>query len=163
MTINLKEILELQRELDFNIETKHNINKDDVVNKKKLAFIVELCEMINVNRCFKFWSVKNNYDREKLGDEFVDCLHFILSLSLYYKMEKTEFNILENNYDKDQLTDKILDLIKASTNINDAHDCEVIIIKLFELCKTFDFTWKDIIDFYKKKNDINHQRQKDNY
>lgn len=163
MKIELKEILLLQKKLDENIHQKHNINPIDVLKKRKLALIVEVCEMINVNRCFKFWSVKSDYDKDKLGDEFVDCLHFILSLSLHYKLDNTEFEIKEEKYTKEQLTTKTLELIECGLKINSKQDCSNFIIKLFELAYTFGFSANDIINYYIKKNEVNFQRQKDNY
>lgn len=163
MKINISEIINLQKKLDENINKKHNINFEKELNKRKLALLVEICEMINVNRCFKFWSSNNSYDKNKLGDEFVDCLHFILSLSIHYNMSKMEFEIPINTYDNYELTDKVLKLIESGLNIKNAIDCEIFIFNLFDLSYTFGFKAVDIIDFYKKKNEINFKRQKDNY
>lgn len=163
MKINISEILKLQKKLDDNIHKKHNIDFEKELNKRKLALLVEICEMINVNRCFKFWSIKDSYDKEKLGDEFVDCLHFILSLSIYYNMKKIEFEIPINVYDKYELTNKVLSLIQDALNISNAYDCEKFIINLFDLSYTFGFEANSIIEFYKKKNEINFKRQKENY
>lgn len=163
MKINISEIIKLQKELDDNIHKKHNIDFKKELNKRKLALLVEVCEMINVNRCFKFWSIKDEYDKEKLGDEFVDCLHFILSLAIHYNMSKMEFEIPTNIYDKYELTNKVLLLIQDGLNIKSANDCEVFIFNLFDLSYTFGFNANDIIDFYKKKNEVNFKRQKENY
>ena len=104
MKINIDRILELQKQLDNNIHTKHNINPKEVFEKRRLALIVEICEMINVNRCFKFWSLKKDYDKQVLGDEFVDCLHFILSISLHFDLDQTEYEIKDVVYDDNELT-----------------------------------------------------------
>ena len=163
MKINIDRILELQKQLDNNIHTKHNINPKEVFEKRRLALIVEICEMINVNRCFKFWSLKKDYDKQVLGDEFVDCLHFILSISLHFDLDQTEYEIKDVVYDDNELTLKVLDLISLAGKIESKEDCKKFIIQLFELASTFGFTAQDIIDFYIKKNQVNFQRQQDNY
>ena len=163
MKINIDRILELQKQLDNNIHTKHNINPKEVFEKRRLALIVEICEMINVNRCFKFWSLKKDYDKQVLGDEFVDCLHFILSISLHFDLDQTEYEIKDVVYDDNELTLKVLDLISLAGKIESKEDCKKFIIQLFELAFTFGFTAQDIIDFYIKKNQVNFKRQQDNY
>lgn len=163
MKINIDRILELQKQLDNNIHTKHNINPKEVFEKRRLALIVEICEMINVNRCFKFWSLKKDYDKQVLGDEFVDCLHFILSISLHFDLDQTEYEIKDVVYDDNELTLKVLYLISLAGKIESKDDCKKFIIQLFELAFTFGFTAQDIIDFYIKKNQVNFKRQQDNY
>lgn len=163
MKINIDKILQLQKQLDNNIHTKHNINPKEVFEKRRLALIVEVCEMINVNRCFKFWSLKKDYDKQVLGDEFVDCLHFILSISLHFNLDQTEYEIKDVVYDDNELTLKVLYLISLAGKIESKDDCKKFIIQLFELAFTFGFTAQDIIDFYIKKNQVNFKRQQDNY
>lgn len=163
MKINIDKILQLQKQLDNNIHTKHNINPKEVFEKRRLALIVEICEMINVNRCFKFWSLKKDYDKQVLGDEFVDCLHFILSISLHFNLDQTEYEIKDVVYDDNELTLKVLYLISLAGKIESKDDCKKFIIQLFELAFTFGFTAQDIIDFYIKKNQVNFKRQQDNY
>ena len=119
--------------------------------------------MINVNRCFKFWSLKKDYDKQVLGDEFVDCLHFILSISLHFNLDQTEYEIKDVVYDDNELTLKVLYLISLAGKIESKDDCKKFIIQLFELAFTFGFTAQDIIDFYIKKNQVNFKRQQDNY
>lgn len=163
MKININRILKLQKQLDNNIHTKHNINPKEVFEKRRLALIVEICEMINVNRCFKFWSLKKDYDKQVLGDEFVDCLHFILSISLHFDLDQTEYEIKDVVYDDNELTLKVLYLISLAGKIESKDDCKKFIIQLFELAFTFGFTAQDIIDFYIKKNQVNFKRQQGNY
>lgn len=163
MEIKLDQLLIMQEKLDKNIESKFSIEKSDVISEKKLALIVELCEMINVNKCFKYWSQNKNIDKNKLGDEFVDCLHFILSLYLYYGVTQTEFIIDEKLFDEKQLTNKMLELIQSVNNINDSQACILFIYNLFSICKTLGFNSDEIINFYINKNNINHSRQEQNY
>lgn len=163
MKINIKDLIILQKKLDNQIYLKHNIDSKKIIHKKKLALIVELCEMINVNKCFKFWSLNKNIDRLKLGDEFIDCLHFILSLSIDFKMENYEFEINEFIMDDNQLTHHILELIENVNYIDDSIKCQKFIIKLLELSSTFGFSKEDIFIFYNNKNKENILRQKKDY
>lgn len=55
--MKFNELFVMQRELDTFIENTQNI-KRDVFKEKGLALMIELAELANETRCFKFWSTK---------------------------------------------------------------------------------------------------------
>ncbi|MGG4002815.1 dUTP diphosphatase, partial [Geobacillus stearothermophilus] len=73
---------DMQRALDERIETEHGLMEEDLFARKQLAFLVELGELANETRCFKFWSIKPPAPAERVLEEYVDGLHFLLSLGL---------------------------------------------------------------------------------
>ena len=77
--MNLERLLEMQRKLDLHIEKKHPREKfENRLNKKIIAFLVEVSEMLNEKRTiFKFWSNKGD-DNEKALVEYIDGIHFLL-------------------------------------------------------------------------------------
>ncbi|SFA47847.1 dUTPase, partial [Parageobacillus thermantarcticus] len=126
--MNIKKLFELQKQLDLRIEKEHPRKPgEDRLAKKILALMVELGELANEARFFKYWSHDQaprtkieyicptcngtgdeNYDsyiddleggythevincedcggtgtlgyKNPLLEEYVDCLHFILSI-----------------------------------------------------------------------------------
>src|SRR5690625_909139 len=70
----------MQRELDNYIESNNDLHNKDVFQEKYLALLVELGELANETRCFKFWSMKPPSDKKVILEEFVDGIHFLLSL-----------------------------------------------------------------------------------
>jgi dimeric dUTPase (all-alpha-NTP-PPase superfamily) len=54
MKIDLIDILEAQKILDAEIQKKHNVNYKSEFEELKLALFVELGELANEVRCFKF-------------------------------------------------------------------------------------------------------------
>lgn len=87
--INLEELLKMQNDLDIEILEKYNsrtsLNRfpkeqSDFLTERLLAMIVEISELANATRCFKYWSLKPAEPKERLIDEYADCLHFLLSL-----------------------------------------------------------------------------------
>jgi len=87
--INLEELLMMQRDLDIEILKKYNSRscmsrfpkeQADFLTERMLAMIVEVSELANASRCFKYWSMKPAEPKERLLDEYADCLHFLLSL-----------------------------------------------------------------------------------
>ena len=97
--MNLQQLFTMQKELDDFIEQTQNIQQD-VFQEKGLALLVELAELANETRCFKFWSTKGPSAREVILEEYVDSIHFILSLGLlkgYTSIEMWPF--VEENKD----------------------------------------------------------------
>ena len=65
--MNISELYEMQRELDNRICKEHRLEGMNLVPSKILALQVELGELANETRCFKFWSsrafFRGNYFR----------------------------------------------------------------------------------------------------
>lgn len=91
----LLDLFEKQKKLDEFISTK-KIHPTIItsVNDTANAFFVELGEFLNEVRAFKHWSVKE-MDTEKAHEEFVDGLHFILSIgNQMWDMSNRESDVL---------------------------------------------------------------------
>jgi len=95
--MNVKELLEKQKNLDDFILKEININYKDRLNSSILALVVEIGEMANEIRSHKYWSKKAPSPKEVVLDEFVDCLHFILSIANQLGFSEKD---IEEAYDK---------------------------------------------------------------
>ena len=79
--MNIKKLFELQKQLDLRIEKEHPRQEgEDRLGKKILALLVEIGELANETRCFKFWSNKGPSDKNVILEEAADVLHFLLSI-----------------------------------------------------------------------------------
>jgi len=82
--ITLEKLYQLQNKLDCYIvgkkdnEIDHNDKK--FLNDRILALFTEVGEFANATKCFKYWSNKPPENRIRLLDEYVDILHFYLSI-----------------------------------------------------------------------------------
>ena len=76
------DLFERQRELDAYILEQQSLEGQDVLEEKILALLVELGELANETRCFKFWSQKPSSDKAVVLEEYVDSIHFLLSIGL---------------------------------------------------------------------------------
>jgi dimeric dUTPase (all-alpha-NTP-PPase superfamily) len=54
MLLNLNDIFLMQIKLDRDIQNRHSVTYQTVINEIKLALLVELGELANEVRCFKF-------------------------------------------------------------------------------------------------------------
>src|SRR3954453_14525850 len=82
--MNVEKLFKMQDALDRHIEEKHGLENTNLIEKKILALLVEVGELANETRCFKFWSLKGPSEREIILAEYVDGIHFILSLANDY-------------------------------------------------------------------------------
>lgn len=162
--MNLTKLYELQNILDKRIEQEHGLEKSNLVSKKTLALLVEVGELANETRCFKFWSLKKPSAKEVILEEYVDCLHFILSIGLEKNYNDIKFIELEqiNN----ELADHFLLFYSSITNFMNTSSKENY-IDIFNCFLTLGlklgFTGKNIENAYLAKNTINHKRQDEGY
>lgn len=217
--MNLANLFEMQAALDTHIEHEHpKTENENRLEKKVLALLVELGELANEFRGFKFWSndqeprtwkrincpscKKKGYERGKppvdtikgthaLGNhwyycdecaghlvidinpmlvEYVDCLHFILSIGNEigineYYADEVNFNIggrtictdlIKNFIEVNKSVMKLLTYEKSFAYHN-------LISNFMTLGDSLGFTEEQIEQAYIKKNEINHQRQLSGY
>src|SRR3954469_23285631 len=105
--MQLETLFEMQAGLDRYIEENHQLENEDLFNRKVLALLVEIGELANETRCFKFWSVKPPSDKQVILEEFVDGVHFILSLGIECDFHK-ETLLIKNNPTTLSVTDQFL-------------------------------------------------------
>ena len=163
MKVNLKELYSLQAGLDQEIAEKHNVSYASTHEKRLLALIVEIGELANETRCFKYWSNKGPSPKEVVMDEFADGLHFLLSLGIPLKTDKFEYEITKQ--DK-ELTLQIHDVYKTAIKLLDHYDLNSYIDcfqKYLNLTPSLGMSEEDIIDSYKAKLSVNYKRQETNY
>ncbi|WP_313470768.1 dUTP diphosphatase [Lysinibacillus sp.] len=161
--MNLQQLFTMQKELDDFIEQTQNIQQD-VFQEKGLALMVELAELANETRCFKFWSTKGPSAREVILEEYVDSIHFILSLGLlkgYTSIEKWPVIEEQRNLTETflQTQSAILTFIQQPTQ-----DHYLTIWQCYGLLAyNLEFTFEDVVGAYIEKNQENYNRQRSGY
>ena len=165
MKINLNTLFEQQKKFDEFVHKKHQLTYKKIFMETKLALFVELAELANEVKSFKFWSIKGSSSKEKILEEYVDGLHFITSLCLMKKINPI-FNIDTTNgliLTKHEITFKFLDLFKAIYKLKSKNSLIKWFIKYLGFGFCLNFSLNEILNAYMKKNKINYQRQKNNY
>lgn len=77
-------------------------NDSEIFKKNALELLVELGELANETRCFKYWSIKKPSDREIILDEYADCLLMTLCFA----------NTLDVNLEEEYINVEITDTIE---------------------------------------------------
>lgn len=163
MNINLSNCLVKQSELDDRIMQMHQQSRESTQRKRVLALLVEIAELANETRSFKYWSLRGPSDKEVLIEEYVDSLHFLLSLSLDLGYEEMSLSITKS---KLSLSELFLAFYKAvielSENFN-VYNLERAFERFGQVGIALGFSSSDIVDAYFFKNEKNHKRQDQSY
>lgn len=162
--MNLTKLYTMQRELDAHIQDNHQLQQDNLIEKKILALLVEIGELANETRCFKFWSLKSPATKEKILEEFVDGIHFILSLGIECGFEENDLNF--GNPYFENLTEQFLSVFEWVNKFKAAQTFENF-EKLFSayilLAELLGFSSDEIEQAYIQKNEVNYERQQNGY
>lgn len=161
--MNLGKLFSLQKELNQRIISNHDLSSKCIESKKVLALQVELAELANETRCFKYWSTKKPSDKSIILEEFVDCLHFILTIGIDKDFCDIALNIKPNDY---SLTEQFLNLYIDINDliISSSKDHYTTLFEDFlSLGLSLGFSIEEIESGYIEKNNINHERQNNSY
>lgn len=180
--MNLSKLFEMQRKLDEHIEKEHPRKPgEDRLAKKILALQVELGELSNEWRGFKFWSkdqkprtfsfgARNHGEaiRNPLLEEYVDCLHFILSIAIELGYKAEDLYVWDEELEGETV-DVFIELMYWTSRISSNDKFKrraafrTVCYIFFNLGERLGFTWDQVEQAYLEKNKINHHRQEVGY
>jgi dimeric dUTPase (all-alpha-NTP-PPase superfamily) len=162
--MDLKSLFEIQSKLDQKIMNTHQLYDKDLIPSKILALQVELGELANETRCFKFWSLKEASPRKVILEEYVDGLHFILSIGLDNGyMDGVEVTVNEQQRTQLEAFAQLFDLISTYFNEQTLTQYQSLFQAFVDLGQVLGFTWSEIEQAYLEKNQVNHTRQQQGY
>lgn len=161
--MELSKLFTMQKELDAFIQ-RNRAENTEVFREKGLALLVELAELANETRSFKFWSTKGPSASEIILEEYVDSIHFMLSLGI--EKEFDDMKMWPEGEISGELTEVFL---KTTESI--IHFLNELTIESYEnmwihygaIAKHLGFTPADIIEAYILKNEENYKRQTEGY
>ncbi|WP_163101276.1 dUTP diphosphatase [Peribacillus alkalitolerans] len=163
--MDYNQLFKMQKALDTHIEEKHGLLEVDLIEKKILAFLVELGELANETRCFKFWSIKESSPKQKILEEYVDGVHFILSLGIDLGLDDSLEDLHKTTVER-SITDQFLRVFEVTMSFKSEkvqatyHELFTQYILLGEL---LGFSQKEVKEAYIEKNRVNFERQEQGY
>lgn len=163
--MQLQKLFQMQKALDSYIEGKHQLQNEDLFDRKVLALLVEIGELANETRCFKFWSIKPSSEVEVILEEFVDGIHFILSLGIECGFDEKIFD-LKNIPSSNTITEQFLQiyqLVGTFKKSRELSDYIAVFECYLQLADLLGLTYEEIETAYIKKNEVNYKRQNNNY
>ena len=173
----LELLQEKQKKLDIFIHQQNKLDLQNTFYLRKIALFVEIGEVANELKSFKYWKKDKKVNLEKAQEELIDCLHFFLSLANSAKvnfvayhfqnfLQKRDFalnNLLLNLFERT----KKLNLPrkrKAEGKISKTEKNYQNWLRTFEkVCWQAKLDEAKLLEVYTKKNKVNQQRQLENY
>ena len=130
-------IYEENKKLDEIFHDLYDNNSRETFRKNVLELLVELGELANETRCFKYWSNKGPSDKEIILEEFADCMLMtlcfcnMLDVSLEEEfIESKDNDVIEqfiylyhesskliDDFDKDRIKRILINLVKLGNLI----------------------------------------------
>ncbi|KGM44876.1 dUTP diphosphatase [Neobacillus niacini] len=163
--MQLEKLFRMQQALDQHIVEKHELQNEDLFNRKVLALLVELGELANETRCFKFWSIKPSSEKSVVLEEFVDGIHFILSLGIECGFQNLDYK-LELEPSTLSTTEQFLLIYEKVNEFKDSKkDCDfqILLQCYLQLGTLLGISYEEMEKAYFAKNEVNYQRQQNNY
>ena len=124
---------------------------------------MEIGEFANATRCFKYWSNKSSEPQDIVLDEYVDGLHFFLSLGIDIDVSRKTYNHTKH---ADNLTEQVLKVYELVAQFYKKQD-EKSYIKAFQafinITPLLKVRWSTVERAYFKKLGENYNRQDNNY
>jgi len=159
-----KLLFTMQQQLDTYIEANQEVSGKNLFEEKILALFVEIAELANETRCFKFWSNKPKNEDDVILAEYVDGLHFIMSLGLDCGYQYEAQTITTD--DSSTATEHFNRVIASCTLFKQEPTAvyyEELFVQYLQLGKKLGFDEEAIFQAYRKKNEINYERQDKGY
>ncbi len=156
-------LFEKQQQLDQYIQGKHGLEQENLIPRKMLALQVELGELANETRCFKFWSLKPAAPKDVILEEYVDGLHFLMSLGLDLDYV---FDHLEPGKVREDLCQQFQSVYGLVSEFEQAltdENYRRLFAGFLALGLRLDLTEEEVMAAYWEKNSVNHQRQDQGY
>lgn len=159
--MKLAELFSMQAKLDRRIECAVGQNKIELLTRRAVAFRVELGELMNAHsEGFKFWKRQHSTDREDILEEYVDALHFALSLGISSENDQIEEIEPIASFAGIAAQAEILFTTGIPTIVNSYRRFFGLFLGLG---RQMGFTDDEIVEAYKAKNTVNHERQESGY
>lgn len=156
----------MQKDLNDTIYKECGLSEKDLEHKQFLALMVEIGEFANETRCFKYWSKKDPSEKWKTLEEYVDILHFILTVGLRYRHHKLIKHYSLHIAERTDLTRALICLYESVLDFRKAPSIENYLnlwMQFLSVGKVAGFNENDIYDAYVIKNKVNYERQAEGY
>ena len=160
--LDLSNIYKITKQIDEQFAL-HYGNEEEIVRKNRLELLVELGELANETRCFKYWSIKQKGEKEKVLEEYIDCLFMILYFSNITGILLDEEFPSSLNGD---IIDTFLSLNKFASSISvvpKKEEVKKVLVELDHLAKLLNFTIEDLERVTKIKSKIIESRFNSEY
>lgn len=141
-----EKVYEENKKLDKVFDDLYDMSNLDINRKNKLELLVELGELTNETKCFKYWSNKP-FDIDKVKEEYADCMQMILYFFNKFNVSLEEdFKMTKIYYDTIDSFGNLYKLCSEFYHNEDRDLIKEIFVKFIDLGYQLGFNDDDIIE-----------------
>ncbi|CAM3670717.1 dUTP diphosphatase [Erysipelothrix urinaevulpis] len=163
MELKIDDLQKIQDQLDQRIFDLHKTSRSATREDRVLALLVELGELANETRCFKYWSLNKTINEAEMFEEFSDVLHFALSLGIDIKFNEAVIEFEKSNLSTADIFRKFYQEVIQFQQDNHKDSYRLLMITLGQLADNIGLTSETMREMYFYKNKKNHERQDNEY
>lgn len=158
--------IQAKKQLDLDEFIKNN---SEITSEQKywedriIALMVELGEVSNEIRFFKYWSKKPSSKKEVIIDELIDCLHFAFSLGNTISNDRWVFIMDDAKRPINYIYFDIVDKLNKMVHDKSATLFRSMLFNITEIAWYLGYSMEDLEEAYDIKNKINYERQNTGY
>lgn len=158
----IKDMIERQKRLDIAMYGSNNASYDR--ERTRLALIDEIGELNHELKAVWCWWKKTQkpVDREKVLGELADLWHFVLNI-FYHEYPYVTDDFLNKSVTIEGVDIAQLNVSTIYYSLIDLYQDNWILKNMFILSLRLGFTFEEVYEAYKEKNEINYLRIKNNY
>ena len=145
---------------DIFIDKFSSIDKD-MFRKNKIELLVEIGELANETKCFKYWT-KKEANRDLVLEEYADCIIMTLCLYNYYHMELNDIEYNRIN-DINDIFAKLYQLASSVYFTDNNEELEEVLFYLINLADLLNITKEEIVEASLKKIELDTKRMLGEY
>jgi len=158
-----KKIYEENKKMDKLFDLFNNESDNEMIEKNIVELLVEIGELANETRCFKYWSVKKSSPKNIILEEYADCFLMALYFCNMTNVKLSEkFQIIEEKNIVKQIKKLYILISKLECDLK-KENVKEIFANLVNLGRILNFSDNDIIEGCLLKIDKNKKRMKTGY
>ncbi|MFS0780644.1 dUTP diphosphatase [Bacillus sp. 1P06AnD] len=155
--MNTEQLFRMQKEFDQHVQQHRQLQGEPLMDMKFLALLVELGELANATRCFKYWSATEPESKQRILKEYADGIQSILSLGIEFGFDSRKY--VDGSYysGEKELTSQFLHVFEAVHlfKVKRSFDMyKILFYKYLHLGMLLGFSSKDIEETYTSRNEM---------
>jgi dimeric dUTPase (all-alpha-NTP-PPase superfamily) len=158
------DIYNRNKKLDDIFINKYINTENKYYEKNCLELIVELCELANESKCFKYWTIKKP-DMNLVLEEFADCLLMVLYMFNTYDIDSVstiDVDMSLNILEEFNVLIRMCTNLMSRDNINEMFLKEIF-TRLIHIGSLLELNDNDIVEACYKKIIKNEERLNSDY
>jgi dimeric dUTPase (all-alpha-NTP-PPase superfamily) len=151
-------MFDMQHTLDKKIRLKRGLQHARLKKKKQFALFVEIGEFANEWGGFKYWKFAHHADRDAMREEYIDIVHFTLSLGIELSYKKLAASLTESYTISKDIETQLMRMVNMASSGRLIEGYPRLFALVRGLGHMLGMDDEDIFKEYRRKNEINYKR-----